>query len=461
MRRAWIIPVALVITALAPPALAHAPFAPPRRAADTGATSDDGSEESRGGERSITTRAKRRAAANPSHKPALKRPKKARSALGEAATPKQKDFKTKQERETYIRQRIDSYTARNKASQPERRFVRTGRSIASRKPKERPARDMSDDKDRRRQILTHLSTQLYGAVLEHRDTHDREDPVVEIQAIYDSKGNLFLMANNNTTLDMLQEAVLNHGSSIAQKDKSGRNRLQQAIEKPYEKASTIPRERLKRIPSKMEALRLGTRSEQTHAAMPIYEAIAEARSFEIVNMPRDVSVNTDKAAHEIRQIIDGSNSSVNGRRVFLLYAASRDKRHAEERGADMIDLLEHASGNDPPRGANYTVAGTKRPCFSCQSRYDYERTINRMNVEFGEHSGDLYKTAVYAQRPEHAMHTLDRLETERTSISVHEHRNEKGSLVKRKIRSIESASNSEAEGSSSGTGKPEKKKSKK
>lgn len=251
--------------------------------------------------------------------------------------------------------------------------------------------------DEKRQILSHLSSQLFEAASDRQraesGSSNRVRPV-EIEMMTDSSNNVFISANNNSTLDLVQELFRQERGFLP------------VVQQEYGTSGTYRNSSSARRSDKLEAFSSGTRAERKPESAAIYETIRDA--------DRIHQIDTSVTEEQLRSVAESSGGRGGGN-VFLVYGQQSERGHDLERGRHaeekLMDVAENLGGS---WSESYTVAGRKRPCMSCYGRMSFVDDRNHhgmedggFSVEHGEHFGRLFISSWLKQPPEIRRYTLD------------------------------------------------------
>ncbi len=277
---------------------------------------------------------------------------------------------------------------------------------------------------RERQLLKHVSTQIYFALEQWMKNADKKEKIVEVQMMHlqyrnkdRNKDFLFVSVNETSASEHLKHII---GTTT--------NHVQTMLTTPYEPKRNVEGKRRSKSYAKKLAARLfgdtihipkSTDSEDAKQAKQVAEQLRHPWKM------WDININFRE---KVETLLNHGDSGV----YVLDHHLYHDKtRHAEEFLVDIAEIAR-ASGE-----AYSCIGGKKRPCLSC-----YGRMFSVINV-FNPRPGLLWLHAAGRQETEVFKRTAQALLTQPSHVS------EDGRGYQAK--DFDSASESEAESESTAT----------
>jgi hypothetical protein len=247
---------------------------------------------------------------------------------------------------------------------------------------------------RERQLLKHVSTQIYFALEQWMKNADKKEKIVEVQMMHLQHGNknfLFVSVNETSASQHLKHII---GTTP--------DHIKTMLTTPYEPKRNVEGKRRSKSYSKKLSARLfgetihipkSTDSEDTQRAKQIAEQLRYPWKM------WDININFRE---KVETLLNHGESGV----YVLDHHLYHDKtRHAEE---FLVDIAEIAIAS----GETYScIGGKKRPCLSC-----YGRMFSVINV-FNPRPGLLWLHAAGRQETEVFKRTAQALLTQLSHVS--------------------------------------------
>ncbi|OGT06286.1 MAG: hypothetical protein A2X78_01415 [Gammaproteobacteria bacterium GWE2_37_16] len=264
----------------------------------------------------------------------------------------------------------------------------------------RPYRSFSGERER--QLLRHISTQVY---FQFKKSEVKD--LVEVEAMhleFNGKGYLFIGVNKWSASAELTEIIKDNAM------------LKKTLLHSFHPHGHEGRERSKRYASKFKERVF---NEQKLTYFQDKNTTDSRRAQNIAKLLRN---------GEVRELLLGNDSGGNlnfvrdclnmkDGSVFLVKITTKpdyEERHIEEFFTDIVEYAQIiASEQKLEAGAVYScVGGKKRPCMGCFGRMDGVIT------KHGQHPGLFWKQTLQAQLPVPALRTIDTLLTQSPCVSL-------------------------------------------
>lgn len=264
----------------------------------------------------------------------------------------------------------------------------------------RPYRSFS--RERERQLLRHISTQIY---FQFKKSEVKD--LVEVEAMhleFNGKGYLFIGVNKWSASAQLTEIIKDNAM------------LKKTLLHSFHPHSHEGKERSKRYASKFEERVF---NEQKLTYFQDKNTTDSRRAQNIAELLRNGEVRElllgNDSGGNLDSVRDGLNMKAGS--VFLVKITTKpdyEERHIEEFFTDIVEYAQIiASEQKLEADAVYScVGGKKRPCIGCFGRMDGVIT------KHGQHPGLFWKQTLQAQLPVPALRTIEALLTQSPCVSL-------------------------------------------